>query len=367
MKHILYAVLALLILTGCAPVLPPQNTEVPPSTTQTGAPAESSSVVSEEPTEPFPEEFLLSFVGDCTFADNIKNGNNSLSFYNIVKNNYNFPFQNVREYFLQDDLTLVNLECVLSDSDPTEKEMETLKDKRFRFRGYPEYVKILTQNGVEFANLSNNHTQDFGAQGLLDTKNILEENHIARTATGETCFIATTRGLRVGIVSYYFSFSENDIQGKIQSLRDQGAQLVIVSIHWGKEGKYQPTQSQKDYGHAAIDAGADIVYGHHSHTLQPVEYYGGGVIYYSLGNFSFGGNYNPSDKDTAILQQKVYLWPDGTVTLSSLNIIPCRLSSNSNYNNYQPRLYKESEKGYQRALEKLNGTYEGPDVFVPYA
>ena len=363
---IICPVIALAILFGCAGTLPPENLEILPS--ETGETTESSATQAPPaPTEPTPEEFVLSFVGDCTFADNVKNGNYYASFYNTIKDDYDFPFQNVREYFLHDDLTLVNLECALTDSNPTEQEMESLKTKRFRFRGYPKYVNILTRGGVEFANLANNHTKDFGAQGLIDTQNILKENNIARAATGGSCLVSTQRGLTVGIVAYYFTFSEENIRSKIQSLREQGAQLVIVSIHWGDEGKYKPNNNQKHYGQLAIDAGADIVYGHHSHTLQPVEYYNGGVIYYSLGNFSFGGNYNPADKDTAILQQKVLLWPDGTVTLSSLHIIPCRLSSDYTRNNYQPIVYKDDDPGYKRALEKLNGTYAGPDVFVPYA
>ena len=361
--RIVCAVIALILLSGCAPE---ENMEALPG--ETGVTTESATTETlPAPTEPKPENFVLTFVGDCTFADNIKNGNYYASFYNTIKDDYDFPFQNVREYFLHDDLTLVNLECALTDSDPTEKEMESLKTKRFRFRGYPEYVNILTRGGVEFANLANNHTKDFGAQGLLDTQNILTENNIAMAATGGSCLVRTQRGLVVGIVAYYFTFGEEDIRSKIQSLREQGAQLVIVSIHWGNEGKYKPNSNQTRYGHLAIDAGADIVYGHHSHTLQPVEYYNGGVIYYSLGNFSFGGNYNPADKDTAILQQNVLLWPDGTVTLSSLDITPCRLSSDYTRNNYQPLPYQEDDKGYKRALEKLSGTYAGPDVFVPYA
>ena len=108
----------------------------------------------------------------------------------------------------------------------------------------------------------------------------------------------------------------------------------------------------------AIDAGANIVYGHHTHTLQPIETYNGGVICYSLGNFSFGGNRNPSEKDTAVVQQKIFRSADGTITLGQTILTPCRLSSVTARNDYRPTPYEEDSTAYQRVLDKLSGNYK---------
>ena len=88
-----------------------------------------------------------------------------------------------------------------------------------------------------------------------------------------------------------------------------------MAPHWGVEGSYRPTQEQMDLAHAAIDAGADIVWGSHPHVLQPIEEYKDGLILYSMGNFCFGGNGAPEDLDTVLIQQEVVKTPDGRVSL----------------------------------------------------
>ena len=128
---------------------------------------------------------------------------------------------------------------------------------------------------------------------------------------------------------------------------------MIFAPHWGVEKTYTPTKEQPDAGYAAIDAGADIVWGSHPHALQPIEHYRDGVIFYSLGNFSFGGFTVPADFDTALLQQEVIRDADGTVSLGALTVVPCCISSIADRNNYQPTPYTAREEGYDRVLEKL--------------
>ena len=106
--------------------------------------------------------------------------------------------------------------------------------------------------------------------------------------------------------------------------------------------------------------------GNHPHVLQPVEEYNGGLIYYSLGNFSFGGNDHPKDYDSAVLQQQVLRDPDGTIRLGELTVIPISISSVSDRNNYQPIPYEEGSEEYQRVMDKLNGTYSGANVIPSY-
>ena len=101
--------------------------------------------------------------------------------------------------------------------------------------------------------------------------------------------------------------------------------------------------------------------------LQKIEEYNGGIIYYSLGNFSFGGNRNPRDKDSVIVQQEVIREHDGSVTLGELTLIPCSISSVADYNNYQPTPCEEGTEMYNRIMAKLDGTYEGADLVVDYS
>ena len=127
-------------------------------------------------------------------------------------------------------------------------------------------------------------------------------------------------------------------------LKEQGAQLIIVSFHWGTEKSNIPDDAQKTLAHLAIDQGADLVVGHHPHVLQGIEKYQGKNIVYSLGNFCFGGNKNPSDKDTMIFQQ-TFTFVDGVLqTEIDAQIIPARVSGANSYNNYQPIIAEGDQK-----------------------
>lgn len=106
--------------------------------------------------------------------------------------------------------------------------------------------------------------------------------------------------------------------------------------------------------YAAIDAGADVVWGHHPHVLQPIEKYGDGIIFYSLGNFSFGGNTSPRDFDSAVIQLAITRSGDGTVRMDQVNVHPVCISSITTFNNYQPTPYDPSSAEYDRVMEKLN-------------
>ena len=152
----------------------------------------------------------------------------------------------------------------------------------------------------------------------------------------------------------------------MEKLKDAGADILIFAPHWGTEGSYKVTANQESFAHAAIDAGAHIVFGTHPHVLQKMEAYNGGYIFYSLGNFSFGGNTAPRDVDTAIAQATVKKDGDGW-TIDGYDLIPCRLSSADSKNDYRPRPYKEDEEGYARVLSKLDGSWTGSDLNVDYS
>ena len=156
------------------------------------------------------------------------------------------------------------------------------------------------------------------------------------------------------------------IQAGIAALKEAGAEFIIAALHWGDEGAYDVNALQLEQGHAAIDAGADVVYGSHPHTLQPIEVYNDHYIFYSMGNWSFGGNTNPRDKDTVIAKLEVTRDVDGSVSVTNLKLIPCASSGVVDGNNYQPVPYEEGSEEYERTISKLEGSFTGANLTIPY-
>ena len=356
--YILPIVLALALVIGMAVMLPRTWTPVledledlVDQMISTDAPETEppTDPVTEAPTEPQPEVFTLTFVGDCTLGSVEAAWKNPAGFVLTVGDNYDYPLANVAHIFAEDDFTLANLEGPLTEGG-------TPAQKEFAFRGPTAYTAIL--EGVEAVSLANNHALDYGYQGLADTKAALTAAGIAYGAREETFLYTTDSGLTVGVYCDDFAFERAQIESAIADLRARGAEIVVCAFHWGQEKAYKPSQNEIDWAHIAIDAGADIVAGHHPHVLQPIEYYNGGVILYSLANFAFGGNTWPSDADTAVIQQQVIRDPDGTVSMGELTIIPCSVSSIQGQNNFQPTPMEEGTEDYDRVLQKLAGTFQ---------
>lgn len=307
-------------------------------------------------TEPPAQRMVLTFAGDCTLGCHTAHTHAGYGFLLTVGDDYAYPFQNVKTWFENDDFTMVNLEGPLSD-------VGRPRGARYSFRGPESNVNILTMNSIEAVSLANNHAYDYGEDGYAATKAVLEANGISYVEQNNSTVVTLENGITVGIYgTVYNSIDSTAMVEGIQQLKSQGVDLIIYAPHWGTEHSFDPTQEQTDLGRAAIDAGANIVYGCHPHVLQPIEEYHGGVIYYSLGNFSFGGNIYPDDYDTAIIQQEVILAGDGTVTLGERTLVPCSLSSIENRNNYQPTPYEEGTEAYDRVLSKLDGSYTGSNL-----
>ena len=299
--------------------------------------------------EPAAVSITISAAGDCTLGSDV-NFEPSTSFvtkFNEV-NDPGYFLANVRDIFASDDLTIVNLEGTLSNQGER-------ADKQFAFRGDPVYTEILTSGSVEAVNLANNHSKDYGEQSYEDT--IFNVEAAGITSFGyERTALMDIKGVKVGLIGTYVLRdgieSKQGMLDNIQSLREQGAQLIIASFHWGTEKEYAPDAVQKELAHAAIDAGAHLVLGHHPHVLQGVETYKDRYICYSLGNFCFGGNKNPSDKDTMIFRQTFTVTGDNVAADAVTEIIPCSISSVSSMNNYQPTPAKDSEK--ERIQQKIS-------------
>lgn len=330
------------------------------SSQTTGAPeTEPAGTVATEPTEPTQQRYTLTFVGDCTLGSNYGDIYSPHSLVQTVGTDYGYPFRNVVSYFENDDFTMANLEVVLGNAG-------TPADKLFTFQGPAEFVQCLTGSSVEAVTLANNHVMDFGREGYNSTKQILDDASVAYAEQDSTCLFTTERGLVIGIYAAAFYIDPSDMAADIRRLKDAGAEIIVVSIHWGEEGQYRATGDQVYLAKAAIDAGADIVHGHHPHVLQEIKTYNGGLICYSLGNFAFGGNSYPRDLDSVIIQQEIIRDVDGTVHMGETKIIPCSISSISGMNNFQPTPYEEGSSQYERVLSKLNGSYSGADLNVDY-
>ncbi len=295
-----------------------------------------------------PVSITVSMVGDCTLGTDV-NFDQSTSFdaFYQMKNDPGYFFQNVKDIFTADDLTVANMEGTLTTSNDRQQ-------KTFAFKGNPSYTEILTQGGVEATNLANNHSHDYGDQSYEDTIQYLEAAGITTFGYDRTA-VMDVKGIKVGLIGIYELKDglgrQQQVIDTIQEVKDQGAQVIIVSFHWGTEKSNIPDDIQKTLAHLAIDQGADLVVGHHPHVLQGIEKYQGKNIVYSLGNFCFGGNKNPSDKDTMIFQQTFTVENGELVEDDVTNIIPCSLSSESGYNNYQPMVLEGSEK--ERILQKI--------------
>lgn len=311
-----------------------------PNTKSTVAESETAALLDE------PVEILLSFTGDCILGTD-ENFYYDTSF-NAYYENYGsaYFFQNVKDLFQKDDLTIINMEGTLTD-------LTTRKDKQFAFKGDPEYVKVLTNGSVEAANMANNHSYDYGEESFKDTVNILEKNKIRTFGDDETVVIPV-KGVNVDIFGIYELDDHEErvpqVKSDISKLKKDGADIIVAVFHWGNELERVPDDNQVKLAHLAIDEGADVVVGHHPHVLQGIDTYKGKTIAYSLGNFCFGGNYHPTEMDTMIFQQKFMIDTSKKITDSEINVIPCSVSSESDCNNYQPTILEGDEAKRVREL-----------------
>lgn len=358
-------IILLVILCGAllAKGLYKSNKEEPqPETKTESANKEGQKPEKQETPEVQETTITISAAGNCTLGTD-EGFNYKRSFkgkYDAVQDPAYF-FQNVQPVFAQDDLTIVNMEGTLTEE-------TTREPKQFAFKGDAEYAKILTAGAVETANLANNHSFDYGKKSYEDTITALEAEGISSFGYERTA-VMDIKGVKVGLAGVY-ELAEHidckqDLLDNIASLKEQGAQIIIVSFHWGQEKENVPNDVQVELAHTAIDNGADLVLGHHPHVLQGIEEYKGKNIVYSLGNFCFGGNSAPSDMDTMIFQQ-TFTVKDGKLQEDNVtNILPCKISSayEEGYNNYQPILAEgeQKEKIFERLSEYSQKAQEAGD------
>ena len=309
----------------------------------------------------------ISATGDVTIGGDTRKSGKSIFDKQLEKepSGLSFPMENVADLFAADDMTIVNFEGTLTTT-------KSATSNTYSFAAPPEYVQVLTSGNIEAVSLENNHIMDHGEAGYADTCQTLENNGIVYSGHLGSAIYTTDTGVSIGMLSYQtfngnYPVIYNAIEGDIAALRSAGCQLVIVSYHWGEEKDYLPNERQVPLGRATIDAGADLVIGHHSHRINPIEEYNGKYICYSLGNFSFAGNIKPDDMDTFIFQQRFRVYPDGRAQNEGFRIVPCSISSQESVNDFKPTP-KEGEAAQavvDRLLElgaKLEKTYKSTGV-----
>ena len=291
--------------------------------------------------------FTITATGDSTIGwdTNFGYGNR---FDTVFKNNgkdYGYFYKNVKEIFESDDLTYVNFEGTFTN--------ETTKvEKRFNFKSSPDFVNVLKEGSVEIVGLANNHSYDYGQAGYEETMKTLKENNIDFFGR-EYYVIKEVNGIKVGFFGLIDIDARkyNDVDKAIKYLKENNCDLIIAALHWGIEGSYNQTNAQVKLGHYMIDNGVDLVIGSHPHVIQGIEKYKDRYIIYSLGNFCFGGNPNPKDKDTFIFQQTFKFINNELVIDDNIKIIPASISSTSKNNNYQPTPLSGDKKN--KVLNKI--------------
>lgn len=338
---------------------PTADAAVPLPETTPAAPSPTPAPSPEPETDAQDEYFTLSFVGDCTIGSSQHHKGNPYSYEAIVGDDYAFPFALTYDYFSDDYLSMANLEGTFTDCDES-------NGGTFVFKADSRYARVLSEGSIELVALGNNHSGDFGERGAADTMAALDSEGICHVSDDDWYIYQKDNGIKIGVYSKLYPTVDNVRRG-VSALKDAGAEFIIAALHWGIEGSYQVTADQTAVGHAAIDAGAGIVYGCHPHVLQRCEEYGGGYIFYSLGNWTFGGNTAPRDRDTAIAQVTLLRDAAGSISIDGVEYIPCELSSAAGYNNYQPHPYESGSSEFLRTMSKLDGSFTGPDLTIDYS
>lgn len=237
---------------------------------------------------------LVSFLGDIAL-----NG----VYINFQREKIN-PFIEVEPILSQSDYVIGNLECMAHGN-----QGENIK-KKPRLSTTIETLNLLTSMNLSVACLGNNHVYDHLEDGFQQTSTFLSKHSILTIGAGSSKeeaakhLILAKDGVKVGFMNYLTAdtnpsipdeaivkvndFNWESFYHDVMQLKSQVDQLVLL-FHWGglMEGSMYPHKEQIKIARKIIDSGVDLIIGHHSHTLQPYEIYGGKYVFYSLGNFCF--------------------------------------------------------------------------------
>jgi len=232
----------------------------------------------------------------------------------LAQKGYSYPYTKVKDIISSADIAFANLECPISLKGEPE-------DKEYCFRADPKVIKGLNYAGFDVLSLANNHTMDYGKIALQDTIDLLTKNGILSVGAGKNLeqarkpAIIKTKGMKIAFLAYDCTYpatcnAKKDrpgaCPGKVEIIQEdisrirKKVDIVIVSFHWGVEYQAKPAKTQIKLAHQTIDAGADLIIGHHPHVLQGIEFYKERPILYSLGNFIFDQTFGNTRKGIVI-------------------------------------------------------------------
>ena len=277
----------------------------------------------------------LSFIGDCILGvDPVSYSEGSFIWYS---ENYplSYFFEKVKPQLENDDFTISNMECVLSDN-LSLKAIDKGYTPAFWFRAKAKNAEILTEGSVEIASVVNNHTDDYGDEGYADTIKSLEA---AGLLVGEDCkpIYFEKNGIKVGLVcaNLWGYWQVSYIEDALKDMQDK-CDYKVVFFHGGEEGYHMPDNFKIDACRDLANSGlCDLIVGAHPHVLQPFEIVNNVPIMYSVGNFCFAGNNYPENK-TVIFKANLTKNDDGSIKTET-EVIPCYVYT-GDCNNWQPAI-----------------------------
>lgn len=283
-----------------------------------------------QPIAPTRDTLRLAAVGDLNLG-------RTVTWQYLLKGDTLYPFQALRDTLEAADILFGNLESPIA---PVGHHYE--QNGSYVFSAPPVAADALLQAGFDVVSSANNHAWDAGLDGVVETSRQLDRVGLAHAGTGTTladahravilerrgwrvAFFAATRVFNPAPTSFashrgsgYIAWADSAwLYPAIRHLKQSGAaDLVAVSVHAGQELSEQPDSALRQLFRGAVDAGADLCLGHHPHVLQPIEWYHGKPLVFSMGNFIFRQSAPWTDL-SAIFQFTVL--PDGTV---GLDLVP---------------------------------------------
>ena len=258
-------------------------------------------------------------------------GQSSPSFFTQLIDRYGtaYPFSNVSGYFRSDDVSIVNLECTLTNGGKS-------KAKSHSFRGSPSYASMLADAGIEVCNLSNNHSRDFGTAGHKSTVAALKRTNVRWCDfSNNGTYTVKKDGLsvKIGFAGFQTPTNLSSMQKRVKALARR-CDVVVTSFHWcdTKEWTQRNYPSDRRMARAAIVAGADLVLGHHRHVPAGNETYKGKYIAYHLGNFVVGIKHLSDSEGRPFTDSMIFQWTftvdkNKRIGAQSIRVIPCTTST----------------------------------------
>lgn len=270
------------------------------------------------------------------------------------------------------DLNIINLEAALTTS-------ETEVPKVFNFKAKPQRVEVLQRAHIQVANLANNHSLDYGVNGLLETLEVLKKANIHTVGAGDdidsarASVILDINDINIGILGFtdnepswlaannspgtnYITIDEEGLQilsAEIEKLRSK-VNFIILTIHWGPNMRERPPAYFKSFAHQAIEAGVDIFHGHSAHIFQGIEIYKDKLIIYDSGDFVDDYYVDPALRNDCSFFFTVQVSKQG---IQSITLLPV-LISNCQVNLSTSKDREQTISRMQKLSEELGTQFE---------